>query len=515
MKPCSRAILLIIFFLFNNISAGATNTKGLYFAKKEYTHEQLPVYNKIKQEIPAPILEDNPEWEDLYWKCWEIAFTKLRQPAPGSNLVSNYIDEAFSDNIFQWDTIFIIMFARYVNHILPAIQSLDNFYCRQHENGFICRELRESDGSDFYYFFDYFGTNNVVNPPLFSWGEVESYKVTGDKSRYKMVIPVLEKYAEWLEKYRKKPGTKHGLYWNTGLGAGMDNTPRNGSGWVCMSSQMVVLYRDLADMCNEIGDTAKSEKYSKIALLIGEKINTWMWNEKDGLYYDVDDNGIQVKWKTIACFWPMFAGIASELQMEKLVAHITDPNSFWRLIPFPSHAADEEGYCPDGCYWRGGVWAPTNHMVIKGLEFNGYNEIAAEASERYIQGIYKIYEQTGTVWENYAPDFYHKSNKSRPNFVGFSGCGPIALLIENVIGIKPSGADNSITWTLRRHDRHGIKNLVFGHVKTTLICEELSPNTEKRWMNIKSSSTYTLNVVLNGKRQTFNINKGEQTIQIN
>ena len=133
----------------------------------------------------------------MHWKCWELAFDHLRQPEPGAPFVSNYIDEAFNDNIFQRDTIFTVMFWRYTHHIFPAAQSFDNFYCRQHSDGFICREIRKTGaraGEDYHLE----TSPQAVNPPLFPWAETEYYRVSGDKRRFETVLPVLEKYVEWL-----------------------------------------------------------------------------------------------------------------------------------------------------------------------------------------------------------------------------------------------------------------------------------------------------------------------------
>ena len=50
----------------------------------------------------------------------------------------------------------------------------------------------------------------------------------------------------------------------------------------------------------------------------------------------------------------------------------------------------------------------------------------------------------------------------KPDFVGWGGIGPIALLIENVIGIQPDSIDREITWHMTRTDRHGLNNLWLG-----------------------------------------------------
>jgi len=215
----------------------------------------------------------------------------------------------------------------------------------------------------------------------------------------------------------------------------MDNTPRpveKGAGWVEMSAQMVIMYNNLAVICDELLEDEKAELYRNIAREMCDRINTWCWNESDGFYYDVLANGEQFKKKTIGGFWPMLAGVASVEQAERLIAHLKNEKEFWRKIVFPTLSADEDEYHEYGDYWRGAVWAPTNVMVIKGLENYGYDELAAEATEKYLAGMYEVYQKTGTVYENYAPDHYAKGEPAKADFVGWTGCGPIQLLFENV-----------------------------------------------------------------------------------
>lgn len=513
----TKPLLTVFIFILLVSSAFSqyedTGNRGLYFEKKKYSGVKIPLFNESKSKLPVPVLEDNREYIDLYWKAWELAFNHYKKPPAGSPFVSDFIDEAFSPSIFQWDTIFMLMFARYANHIFPAIQSLDNFYCRQYENGYICREIQEADGADYVFI----GRQHTVNPPLFSWAEVESYKVTGDKSRFKMVLPVIEKYTEWLEKYRKKDNTKHGLYWQTGLGSGMDNTPRSGSGWTDMSCQIVMLYNDMATMCDELELKEKSAAYKIKAGEIGERINKFMWNEEDGLYYDLDDKGEQIKRKTSACFWPMLAGITDEAKANKLVRNLRNPKLFWTKIPFPTLSADDKDYRGEGEYWLGSVWAPTNVMIIKGLEkcgYHGFEEFAALSAEAYLDGMTAVFKKTGTIWENYSSEAYSSGSISKPDFVGWSGCGPIELLIENIIGIRPEGAKNKITWLLNRIDRHGIENLTFGDVNVSLVCRKRESITSGAIIEIESSKPFELEVIKNDLKKNFKLVAGKQIIEL-
>jgi len=517
VKSRKYFILMIIFFssLMIGKCSQKPEEKEMYFSKKTYTETPLPDYAEEKDRIPTPIIDDNPGWINMYWKCWELALTKSKKPYPGSPFVSNYIDEAFCDNIFQWDTHFMLMFWNYIYYIFPAIESHDNFYASQHSDGFICREINEFTGEDFYYDGKENNTlTNTICPPLFPWVEYEYYKISGDDSRFARIFPVLEKYGEWIDNNRINPDTKHGLYWQTGLGSGMDNTPRSGSGWICLSSQMAMFYLYLGKICEHEKINQKAEQFYLRSKTIAEKINRWMWDEADGMYYDVDDAGQLVKVKTAASFWPMLAQICSEGQAARLVENLKDPQQFWRTIPFPTLSADHPDYHSKGNYWLGSVWAPTNYMIIKGLQNYGYHEFAAQAAEKYLQGMYHVFNKTGTVWENYTPDSFEQGSIAKGDFVGWTGLGPISLLIENVLGIQLDALNNTIHWRLNRTDRHGIENLHFRDAVVTLIAEKRKNQNENVKIFAEANTKLKLKIYIGKKFMVANIKKGENNFEI-
>jgi hypothetical protein len=510
-----------------------TSDRGVYFRKKKYVPEPIPAYADNKDRLPKPILESNPGWIDMYNKTWELGFAHIKAPVPGSSFVSNWYDEAFDHHIYQWDIIFMTMFGRYAHHIFPGIQSLDNFYCRQKISGCISRMIHETTGADYFADED---DSNMINPPLFSWAEVESFKVTGDKSRFADVLPVLEKYYEFVHSKRYGSDTKHKLYWSNGQSSGMDNTPRDKGrprthwssdhqGWVDASSQMVIQCDNIATICDELGYTEKAADYRTKAKVIADSINSWLWNEADGMYYDVKVDGTQMKWKSIAAFWPMLAGITTSHQDSAMIAHLKNPAEFWRDMVFPTLSASHDNYQTNGGYWLGAVWAPTNYAVIKGLERVGADAFAYEASERYLEGLYQVYLQTGTLWENYAADkidgkFKQGVNDRRPpadcrkDFVGWTGLGPISILIENILGFRVNGVNKTLTYDLRRIDRHGIENLRMADVTTSIVTDNRSVNPKKARLTVRSDKDYTLKIIFNGSIHEYAINAGTRTIDL-
>jgi len=465
-------------FLYRLFPMGRRGRIGSYFNGEKRRVEKLPLYNEIRHLIPRPVLDGNREWIDLYDAVWKSVFTLHLNPR-GKHFTTPYIDAALDKKLYQWDMTFIIMYARYVHHIFPAIGALDNFYARQREDGMIWRVFSEKTGSE-HWWGNY---PNAVNPPLFAWTEVEYLKMTGDASRVEKVLPALEAQSLWLERSMRSEKSVHKLFWNSGDGSGMDNTPRRGSGWVDMTAQVVLNHRMIARLSRHIGADAEALSHELRAGEISDACNRFMWDQEECFYYDIDDEGSFQKVKTIAGFWPLVAKITTEEQARDLVAHLENPSEFDTPVPFPSLARDQEAYDPGGRYWLGGIWAPTSYMVIRGLQENGYDEYAGEASEKYLSAMSEVYERTGTIWELYAPEpdeagrFLPGTKKNGRNFcqddfIGWSGIGPVALLIESVMGIRVRGDAKKITWHLRRSDRHGMEGLIVADSSVTLICQK-------------------------------------------
>ena len=70
-----------------------------------------------------PILENNPDWIELYYKSWELAWSKIQFGNEVNGFAPRYLDEGFNKLIFQWDTNFMTAFAVYGKSIFPVMES--------------------------------------------------------------------------------------------------------------------------------------------------------------------------------------------------------------------------------------------------------------------------------------------------------------------------------------------------------------------------------------------------------
>lgn len=449
----------------------------------------LPTFAEALDRLPAPIFDEDPRLTTLYWTAWRIAFDHLRNPEPGSGLPAPWIDEGFTDNIYQRDTCLMMLFARYAHHVFPFIRSLDNFYARQHEDGFICREINEASGQD--YIFEH--QRHTAGAPLFAWAEYEYYRVSGDGSRFRRVLPHLIRYFEWVEANRRSSHLD--LYWNTNLGVGTDNAPREGAAWVDMSAQQALAADSIARIAGYLGDYDTAQRFRRRYEQIVAEINRRLWDPSDGFYYDIREDGAPVRVMTAAGFWPMLAGAVTEPdRAERLIAHLNNEDEFATPHPVPTLARNHPDFREEGAYYRGAVWPATNYIIIKGLDRIGRPDLARSLALGHLRRMYAVLTETGTIWENYAPLHDAPGRPARPEYVGTSGLTPIALMLEDVIGLHVDGRNGEVHWRISSRLRHGVRHLRVGGVNATMICLDRDSDRQPPRIFVEADGIFRLHV---------------------
>lgn len=472
-----------------------------------YTGE-LPHFEKEKARLPRPVWDSHEDVVACYYKTWEIAFGNIKKAVPEAGFVSDFIDTAFNGFLFMWDSSFIVMFGRYASHIFNFQRTLDNMYSHQHLDGFICREICEREPGEMWHRDDPASTGPNVMP----WAEWEYFCSTGDLDRLAKVFDPLCAYHLWLQRNRSWPD---GSYWSCGLACGMDNQPRMDKryndrishaymSWIDSCSQMYLSASILVKMAEVLGREDEVHWLREEMELLGNTVNNTMWSEEDSFYYDKRRDGSLTGVKTIGAYWALLADLVPAERREAFISHLDNENEFKRPGRIPSLSADATGYDKEsGGYWRGGVWAPTNYMVLKGLEKFGYHELAYDIACNYVSNVVKVFCDTGTVYENYSPEAAAPGD-ARPDFVGWTGLAPITILFEFVFGIKPDAKAHKLTWHINRTERHGIEGYRLGDATVDLICEARNSPDEKPVVRINSDRPVTVEVIWNGNSEIIN-----------
>jgi hypothetical protein len=464
----------------------------------------------------------------------------------GSPLVSNFLDPLADGRLLLADVVAETLFLRTAHPYVPGIRALDNFYCRQHEDGEIARDLDIATGRDYEPWVNHerqplfarqdprpvdLGRPAPVPDltldgqahPLFAWAEWESYRQTGDADRLSLVWePMLRHYRALQELlrdarglYAGDPGTMEGSPRNARLGAGVD-----------VSSAMVLAARCLADISRVVARQAEEYGEVKRALAVraegarlaaeaeatAEAIRQHMWDPATGFFYDLRPDGTRQDVRTAAAFWTLLAGVATQEQAERLAAALRDPRAFGTEHPVPSLAADDPRFDPDGGRYRGAVWPLLVAVVAKGLTRYGMRELAREVAMGHVRAVAGAFAETGTLWENYAPVGRRPGRPARPDFVGPAGLGPIGLLLEYGIGLKPYAPLRQLEWDVQGLEYKGCERYWFANTTCDLLVTGRQHPDDPVEIQVKTDRPFHLVVRVGGRVRRFTVS-GSMTLR--
>ncbi len=496
----------------------------------------LPTYESLRDRLPSPVYDQKPLWVECYWKAWELACRHIYRPTLQNGFVSSFVDPAFSNHVFIWDMCFITLFCNYAQGLVPGIEGLDNFYVKQLPTGEISREIDRETGKSIWmaspagrslyslrgwdppvefswtapgYPVEYLGrevplpapllTMEGVSHPLLAWAEWESFRLNGDTARLQRVFEPLQRYYEAIDKYYRQGNGLYMTDWSS-----MDNSVRNifltqGGQGVDISAEMALFARTMAEIARVLDLGPREAYFRGEASRITRQMNALMWSSERQFYFDLTLEGGRSPIRSIAGFWPLLGGVPDADQAARMVEQLTDTAKFWRRNPVPTLSAEHARYSARGDYWNGAVWAPTNTMVIRGLERYGYDSLARLIALKHLDLVSEVYRQTGTIWENYQPDSLSygwvelQEGVYRPvrrDFVGWSGIAPILYLLEYGIGLKADAPSRTLHWRLDADTRVGCERFRFGGIVTSLIAEPVEGGGYE--LQVSSDTPYTL-----------------------
>ena len=360
-----------------------------------------------------------------------------------------------------------------------------------------------------------------IGIPLFAWAEFNLYHKSANKRRVKEVVPILQKYLNWIDANFKKP---NGLYAVPACCTGMFNSPRDKAFYpVDFNAAMAINATHMAALGDILNDKELSFQYKKMYFSLKTRINSMMWNEKTGFYHDLDKSEQMLPQKTIAGFWPLLAEIPNADKADKLIDHLTNPKTFGTDHPFPSLSADSPDFKESGEGYRGSVFPAMNFMVIKGLEKYQRYDLARECSIRHLYYILEALSPNdskvkGDLFEAYLPtkegraNLRGHSNFARPRYLQTVGLSTIALMIENVIGLIISLPRKTVDWVIPNLEIMGIENL---SLKRNLITI-LSNKSLRGWeIQMESEKLYYFTInILDQKKKTLPIPSGKCSMLI-
>ncbi len=167
---------------------------------------------------------------------------------------------------------------------------------------------------------------------------------------------------------------------------------------VLFNSILAQADHDLSAIARLLGRNPTS--HHEAARRTTEAINTKLWNQQEGIYFDYDlVEGKQIASHVASGFSPIFAMAPTAERMEDIM-HLLDSRHFSRLDghswTVPSYDKEAPGYSPNR-YWRGPIWINVNWLLFHGLRRYGYHDYARRVRQSIIElpksyGFYEYFD---------------------------------------------------------------------------------------------------------------------------
>lgn len=337
---------------------------------------------------------------------------------------------------YLWDTCFhAIVYAQNHNPWLARQELTELMKGQDPETGIIPNMVSFAKGRRMFNPEDWFRMDarhsDYTQPPVIALAAMRTYESFVSSGHQEEglrfaegIIPGLEKYYEYFERYRKNidnnligvihpsetgrdsdptfdgwvkridtdyanvtPVSRTVGYLNTGLdyaGKLIQHDLKNRrDGWnpflsrknfwvndVMFNSMYAENLRNLAELEDMVGQIAKGTVYRNIASLVQNDIENTMWDSAQRRFFAQGMDG-PIREISVSNLFPLILdGIGGE-KVEAILEMIEDPGQFGTPLPVPSVPADSRKFDPyfiEKRIWRGPVWMNMNwYLVTQGL----------------------------------------------------------------------------------------------------------------------------------------------------
>jgi len=171
---------------------------------------------------------------------------------------------------------------------------------------------------------------------------------------------------------------------------------------VMINCALVNFAQNLMWISEKLKKHDETDKWKREAEGRKKRIQNYCWDKELGFFFDYHFEGKKLlRYWCLTGFWPLWAGIASQDQAEKMVKNLEKFETEFGLVqtdvayasPHPEFDWVQWGH-PSG-------WPPMQIIIIEGLLKYGFEEEAKRIAGKYLKLILDIYKETEKIWEKY------------------------------------------------------------------------------------------------------------------
>jgi len=204
---------------------------------------------------------------------------------------------------------------------------------------------------------------------------------------------------------------------------------------VCLNSLLFKTERDLEEMSRQLGKTSDASEWHKLAGARKQAVQKYLWNEKQGLFFDYDFDSAQMStYRYATTFYPLWAGLATDEQARAVVSHLSAFERPGGIATSTQESLGQWDY-PFG-------WAPIQLLAAEGMRRYGYNADADRVSVKFLATVFRNFQRDGTIREKY--DVVTRSSETNvkvgyaANIIGFGWTN--ATFVELLHSLPPEKA---------------------------------------------------------------------------
>lgn len=163
---------------------------------------------------------------------------------------------------------------------------------------------------------------------------------------------------------------------------------------VCLNSLLYKTEKDLEQISRWLGHTADAAKWSKRADARKVLITRYLWDEKQGLFFDYNfETRKMSSYRYASTFYPLWAGLATPEQAKAVAKNLKafeQPGG----LPMSTEDTGAQWDLPYG-------WGNIEMVAIAGLRGYGYNADADRVSYEFLSMVAENFRRDGNIREKY------------------------------------------------------------------------------------------------------------------
>ncbi len=275
----------------------------------------------------------------------------------------------------------------------------------------------------------------VTKPPILAWATLKLHEVDPDLEFLEEVYVPLVRWNAWW--FSMNDDDVDGLaQYNHPYSSGLDDNPMWDYGLPVespdLNTYLCVQMGSLAVMAEELGMDAEATMWRRRSAAIVERMIKDFWDEEAGLFWALH-NEKPIRVVTPFNLYPIWTGQLPDHITEKIVAHLTDPESFWGEFPVPSVARNDPHYDPK-TMWRGPTWVNINYFFVEALQQVGEHQLAEDLTLKTLD----LINRHSSIYEFYNSESGEPAPKAADIF-GWTAAVYIDLAIQESRSGKGKG----------------------------------------------------------------------------